>query len=540
MNTERKPYCVNQIMKGEIIFERGSEAAYVGLVLKGRVRIQAEGVNLVIGSGHFLGLTDLQDGMYRVTYQAETDLAIYIFRAGELQATLQQIFKANKDYAALMVATLGKYIHALAGVYHTLEEQAERDYEFLQEQYRSYQVIGQELGITTDELPGIEELSPLMHWTALDEEKITYYDILSGLKQDVQKAYFGASETIAVYHIKDQINLLRDLLDQCEADAAYLQSLVGPMFRTDKNLYLSVLHMVATAKRIDADTKAGMEIFDKLIDEINRLEEVLYEQASINLQIDHNSMDNAYYSLICDGASQEETMDALTEEFALVEENFVSVEELDHSLEHILRYSELPIEQTQQFEADVRAFAALSDKMSTDDNARELRRNILKQYYPLYKAVYYKEYHSTEETPIEIDSGYYVAQVISKIDREATDKQKETIVEQRKSDRISELYTEWKDAAEITEDSDILAQITFDFSLTQETEASTEATTEAATEAGSESATEAATEAVSEATTEAGSEVTTEAATEAAETESESESETADKTESESETAAAK
>ena len=144
------------------------------------------------------------------------------------------------------------------------------------------------------------------------------------------------------------------------------------------------------------------------------------------------------------------------------------------------------------------------------------------------------------EAPIEIDSGYYVAQVISKIDREATDKQKETIVEQRKSDRISELYTEWKDAAEITEDSDILAQITFDFSLTQETEASTEATTEAATEAGSESATEAATEAVSKATTEAGSEVTTEAATEAAETESESESETADKTESESETAAAK
>lgn len=156
MNTERKPYCVNQIMKGEIIFERGSEAAYVGLVLKGRVRIQAEGVNLVIGSGHFLGLTDLQDGMYRVTYQAETDLAIYIFRAGELQATLQQIFKANKDYAALMVATLGKYIHALAGVYHTLEEQAERDYEFLQEQYKSYQVIGQELGITTMNCLGLK------------------------------------------------------------------------------------------------------------------------------------------------------------------------------------------------------------------------------------------------------------------------------------------------------------------------------------------------------------------------------------------------
>ena len=217
-----------------------------------------------------MGLTDLQDGMYRVTYQAETDLAIYIFRAGELQATLQQIFKANKDYAALMVATLGKYTCSCGCISHAGRAGRE-DYEFLQEQYRSYQAIGQELGITTDELPGIEELSPLMHWTALDEEKITYYDILSGLKQDVQKAYFGASETIAVYHIKDQINLLRDLLDQCEADAAYLQSLVVPNVSYRQNLYLSVLHMVATAKRIDADTKAGMEIFDKLIDEINRL-----------------------------------------------------------------------------------------------------------------------------------------------------------------------------------------------------------------------------------------------------------------------------
>ena len=96
MNTERKPYCVNQIMKGEIIFERGSEAAYVGLVLKGRVRIQAEGVNLVIGSGHFLGLTDLQDGMYRVTYQAETDLAIYIFRAGELRRPFSRFLRRTR------------------------------------------------------------------------------------------------------------------------------------------------------------------------------------------------------------------------------------------------------------------------------------------------------------------------------------------------------------------------------------------------------------------------------------------------------------
>ena len=118
------------------------------------------------------------------------------------------------------------------------------------------------------------------------------------------------------------------------------------------------------------------------------------------------------------------------------------------------------------------------------------------------------------ETPIETDSGYYVAQVVSKLDRDATDQKKEEIVDQRKSDRISELYTQWKDDGEISENEDVLAQITFDFSLSQETEASTEAATEAVSEAAeSETGSEAATEAVE---SEAGTEVTTEAASEAA------------------------
>lgn len=126
------------------------------------------------------------------------------------------------------------------------------------------------------------------------------------------------------------------------------------------------------------------------------------------------------------------------------------------------------------------------------------------------------------ETPIETDSGYYVAQVVSKLDRDATDQKKTEIVDQRKSDRINELYTQWKDDGEISENEDVLAQITFDFSLSQETEASTEAATEAVSEAaqsetGSEAVTEAGeSETGTEGTTEAATEEATEAVTEAA------------------------
>lgn len=143
------------------------------------------------------------------------------------------------------------------------------------------------------------------------------------------------------------------------------------------------------------------------------------------------------------------------------------------------------------------------------------------------------------ETPVETDTGYYVVKVLSKLDREATDQEKENIVEQRKSDRIDELYTQWKEESEVSQDDKVLEGIVFDFSLVIETEAVTEAEsetsaeTEAVTEAQSETSaeTEAVTEAQSETSaeteTETSAETETEAVTEeAAETETETETET--------------
>ncbi len=98
--------------------------------------------------------------------------------------------------------------------------------------------------------------------------------------------------------------------------------------------------------------------------------------------------------------------------------------------------------------------------------------------------------------PVEADSGYYVVRLDTQLDREATDAEKEYIVEQRKSDRVEELYTEWEEAAEISNDDEVLAEINFDFSLVLETEASTESPAEEVTEEAVEEAPEEMTEAL--------------------------------------------
>lgn len=110
------------------------------------------------------------------------------------------------------------------------------------------------------------------------------------------------------------------------------------------------------------------------------------------------------------------------------------------------------------------------------------------------------------EEIIETDGGYYVLQMVTTFDEEATAEYKEELVEEKQSEYYNSVLTTWKEDAEVTTDDDLLAKMDFvdTFELkSDETEASTEAATEAASEAETtEAVTEAeTTEAVTEAET---------------------------------------
>ena len=137
--------------------------------------------------------------------------------------------------------------------------------------------------------------------------------------------------------------------------------------------------------------------------------------------------------------------------------------------------------------------------------------------------------------PVKTESGYYVVRVVSEFDREATDAKKETIVEQRRQEQISSLYTQWQEEAKVSADEKVIETITFDYHLTQPTEAQTEAVSEAQTQAESETAAQAETQIESE--TAAQAEMQTESETAAqAETQTESETAAQAETQTESET----
>lgn len=403
MKAELKKNSINQIIKGMNIFEAGDAVTEIGLVIKGRVRIQAEGVNLVVGSGNFLGLCDLNSGVHNVTYVAETNLAVYSFASAGMQGTVAALMKAKKDYAPLMVSTLSKYIRELYKIYSELEQGSSRLWKFITDSYGTYQTIGKNTGIAVMSLKGIEDLEEYQAETSKDQEKVEYYRACAEIPPEVQKAYFGCSGIITMHHIKEQAALVGGLISRCKDRAEYLKSLANLIILDDKSLYNSVLQQVTMLQRVGENATEASSLFDDVIDQVNSLENLLLDRAGVDLQIDHEFMEQAYYQLLSGGGSNSNNATLADGDIALVEHNYVDVSELSGALDSILDYGELDGEQKQSFRDFIQSFMEMQDKFATDDEARTLRRNIIKVYYDLYQKVFLKDYHSSEDTPLVID-----------------------------------------------------------------------------------------------------------------------------------------
>ena len=116
-------------------------------------------MNVVVGSGNFIGLCDLKSETYNVTYTAETNALVYAFPKMRLTQAIRSLIKANKDYAGLMVASFSRLIRELSIIYNSITELSDKLYEFLLSGRERYVEMAKEAGIKADSLRAIDEIS---------------------------------------------------------------------------------------------------------------------------------------------------------------------------------------------------------------------------------------------------------------------------------------------------------------------------------------------------------------------------------------------
>ncbi|CCZ40855.1 cyclic nucleotide-binding protein [Clostridium sp. CAG:122] len=399
MKAELKLNNINQVIKDTIIYEQGDEISSVSLVVKGRIRMSAEGTNIVVGSGNFLGLCDLVGDKYGITYTAETNAVIYAFPKMRLSKAVRSLVKANKDYAGLMVASFSRIIRELSITYEKITAMADKLYEFLLSGRTRYTEIAKEAGIKADNIRSIDDIEEYEQGD-VDIDKIMYYRACCEIAPDIQKAYFGASSAISVYHVLEQVKLVNAIIAECGRGTEYLKLLSKPLVKEERSLYMQVFQLANTVQHIGGEAGNVMSLFDDIIDYINTLENLMLDKAGVDLEIDHEFMEETYFSLLNSDVKNDDGNDA---DIALTEMEYQDISQLNNSLSFILDYSEIEREEALDFEQYITDFDKLRDKFLTDDDTRTLRRNITKMYYKIYKKVFLKDYKSSESTPVIID-----------------------------------------------------------------------------------------------------------------------------------------
>ncbi|MGB8451167.1 MAG: cyclic nucleotide-binding domain-containing protein [Anaerocolumna sp.] len=382
-------YAVNQADKGTVIYDVNDQVSSVCIVLKGRVQAVNNGSKVILGSGNFIGVSDLfYMGRYLNSYIAYDDVTFYCFSV-QLKEDLAEIFASNKDYKGLMVASLTRQINEMDKIYSALLSTAEQLYDFINQNYQTYLDTGKRYGYPTTAIDTIQNMEHHSSESIIDEKKLIYYKECANISLDTWKAFCSTGDGVTIYLVEETAGIIVQLTEECKELSAYISDIFGQLMNnTDICLFKGFAALAISIEESGGYNNELVHIIDEIIDQINHIEKLFEEKIGRTINVDRVRMEEIYYMLLSKNSSRKEQ----------VENNFQysqsemqqMTEDLNNSLKQIQRYGNRDADKAEELEHLMLDFINLKDKYSTDDNVRGLRRKITQHYYELYEAVFFK------------------------------------------------------------------------------------------------------------------------------------------------------
>ena len=385
---------VNQAEAGTCILQQGEPAEYICMVLKGKAAAKSKGVNIVLGAGSFLGMSDFYAGKYLCDYVALESITFFAFPTSQAKG-LKHILTANRDYGGLMVWSFARYITELNHLLEEICENAKQLGEKVNEYYRRYTECGTGKGLTLRRLTFAEELKPLLLSHIPSAKKIAYYQEAARIPLEKHKGYYLDSMLMSEQQVEDEAVLINALLTACTEAAAYYEDVFFCLMNNgEQNLFLYVAAMLVEAGQKNVETEDLSGMLDELTDQINIAENFLGNRLGSTVDVNRQRMEEIYFSVISGAATEVSIAEEKETLIALIDEEQMGQIKriLTGSLQQILEFSGWEAERAEGFKTAVEAFIRLPDRLSTEDTVRKLKRDISKQFFDLYQDVFLRAY----------------------------------------------------------------------------------------------------------------------------------------------------
>lgn len=385
---------VNQIPQGTVIFRESEAAECIAIVLRGRIQIKNRGSSVLAGVGTFFGMSDVMAGRYQSSYIAYDNVIVYVFEMKDYE-DLSRIAGENKDYGGLIVTSQCRYLKEMDRIRGLLNEEARGLFEFLSSYSKKCTGIGRKSGYLAKDIECVGELKPYKNTNDIDEELLEYNKQCCTLPINIMKEYYS-NNVISTYQVKQQVPLIHQMVRECTRLSSYIFELFMSLFcNGNECLFQIVVNLLFKLKDQKEWKQTLSDIAEKCIEKINQTEKLLHDELNMDLNVNHEYLEQIYYQIISGDLEEKKERQASVED--AVDDNAI-LAQTSNSLNKILQYASMAPDETEEWMQLMDTFLHMGDKGATDDDARKLRRRIAEKYYTLYYKVFLTAHEKNDES----------------------------------------------------------------------------------------------------------------------------------------------
>lgn len=384
MSVDLNMNTTNSVPKGAVVFEKGEPLESVGLILKGRVTVQADGVRLNLGSGNFLGMCDTRSKVHSFTYTALDDLVVYGLPVSNFEQACI-VLDEKQQYRGLLVTSYNFIIAQVYRMYQKLKLEAEAANDFLLHMYDEYMAAVSASGLMPEELASIERLEQQKPGEVSLHERFEYCIQCSQIPVEAQRNFYSGSAYVAKDQFATQCQVLPTILEACRSYGEWLGRIFRIMIMDEKNLFSLTGKMAMAMRKAGQDASQLIGMLDDLMKKIDATEAILADMVGTDPNLDRERMEKIYLALL---SNDEDFMNSEEKE---------DISALNGSLQKILEYTTLDEDVAQSFAAAVEEFLRLQDKFARVPEAAAVRKKLTTGFFTIYEEVVKRSFR--DDTP---------------------------------------------------------------------------------------------------------------------------------------------
>lgn len=369
---------IKKASAGATLFKAGQTIHFLYIIAEGAVDVHGKQIDFTLEKGNLIGLLGEQNVLFPFDYVAQKDTTLYEYEytnPGDLSILLSD----NKEACGLILHCFMQMCKQLLDSHTQLITTCDSLLETISQEYSQYLALCKSLGKSPEVLPGLNQVGEFQSKKSCASWMCEYYNDLCQTTAPKWRSFvemnISLTQGLILNTSKDAMSFINDI----SLFQKYLE-VINDLYISEYNLDLFTFYSHLLEQNADRIDTAG-----SIMDHIDKLIEIIQNNASIPSELKQSKI-SEYKALV---AKIQPTKVSGAD--AEADTNLERImDELRNSFDTITTYAGLEETKCNQFRQHLKQYIALSDRSSSEDAARKLRKQLTNEFYETYQLAFFK------------------------------------------------------------------------------------------------------------------------------------------------------